>query len=241
MELASWFSERSIAIPTRSDSRSKSLRLKPDQLTLPDRLETSQIRAAKFSRSPGSGAIWIEAILVTAQRDSYRALGLAFLAYAMSPQTKEFRLKLSDEPGEISELVIWPSERSELQSALGMESRIVEVRYKPQLPEGNPNYTTTEQDKSEDEYPREHLPYCRPGSLDVEGGGVVRQGEPIGAHFQGTAPSLVWMGKYLLNLALEDNNATLAYLYNTTPAESMRWLSAELRLTVADPAGGPQM
>jgi hypothetical protein len=159
----------------------------------------------------------------------------------MSPQRKEFRLGLTDEPGEISELVVWPSERSDLEVVLQCESRITQVRYKPALPEGNPEYTTTEQDRGEDEYPREHLPYCRPGSLDVDGGGVIRQGEPVAAHFKGTAPSLIWLGKYFLNLALEDCNATLAYLYNTTPAESMRWLSAELRITVADPADGPKM
>jgi hypothetical protein len=241
MELASWFQEKGASVPTRSDARPKTLNLKASDLVLPDHLDTSKIRGASSARSPGSGAIWIESVILTARREEYRALGLVFIAYAMSPQNKEFRLRLSNHADEIAEIVIWPSEQSELESALQYKSRILEVRYAPHLADGNPNYTTTEQDKTEEEYPREHLPYCRTGSLDVEAGGVVRRGEPVAAHFKGTAPSLIWMGKFFLNLALEDSNATLAYLYNTNPAESLRWMSAELRLTIADPSAGPKM
>jgi hypothetical protein len=51
----------------------------------------------------------------------------------------------------------------------------------------------------------------------------------------------VWLGKYFLNFALEDCNARLAYLYNSTPVESMAPGSAELRLVVGNPGDGPLM
>jgi len=39
---------------------------------------------------------------------------------------------------------------------------------------------------------------------------------------------------------LEDCKASLAYLYNATPGESMAPDSAELRFVVANPADGPR-
>ena len=134
--------------------------------------------------------------------------------------------------------MIWPSKLSSLENELGVRQAISYIRYLARLPKDNPNYITNEQDQ--ENYPREHLPYCRMGSLDVGGGGVIRKGEPVAAHFHGTSPSLVWLGSYLLNLGLEDNNAKLAYLYNMNPSESLCYGSAELRITICDPSDGPK-
>jgi hypothetical protein len=121
---------------------------------------------------------------------------------------------------------------------LGCRQQVSSIEYQPSVPEGNPNYTTTEQD--DEAYPRELRPYCRVGWINDGAEGICRPREPSAVHFRGTGLSLVWMGRYLANLALADTNATLAYLYNLTPAESMCWNSAELRLTVCSPVDGPK-
>jgi hypothetical protein len=238
VDLLAWASTLPITVPVRSDSIPKKFHLRPETLPLPAGMATTDIRGLPSSRSPGSGAIWIEHLAFTADRPAYRALGMLLLAYAISNQEEPFRLTLSDNPDEITQLVIWPSRASDLEARLGFRYRVNEISYRPRLPEHNPNYLTFEQQK--EGYPREHLPYCRPGAWDVEGGGLTRAGESVCAHFQDTSPSLVWLGKYLLDLALADCNATLAYLYNAKPGESMAADSAELRFVVADPADGPR-
>lgn len=106
------------------------------------------------------------------------------------------------------------------------------MHYRPALPEGNPNYTTIEQD--EVEYPREHLPYFGIGAPDDPRGGVLRTEDAVCLHLAGTDLSHVWLAKWLLNLSLEDSNCRLSYLYNYKPAESLAPGSAELRLVVSD-------
>jgi hypothetical protein len=155
----------------------------------------------------------------------------------LSAQKEAFRLILIDSPDGVAQLVLWPNRASSLEAGLGFRQRITEIFYRARLPKDNPNYLTFEQRR--EEYPPEHLPYWRPGSWNVEGGGVTRPGEPVCIHAQGTSPSLVWLGKYLLDLSLEDCNAKLGYLYNTDPGESMALGSAELRFVVGDPKGGP--
>jgi hypothetical protein len=239
VDLLAWARNLPVAVPVRSDSTPKKFRLRPETIQLPAAMATTDMRAVSSSRSPGSGAIWIEHMAFTADRPGFRALGLVLLAYALSNQEEPFRLTLSDNPDEIAQLVIWPSRASDLEARLGFRHCINEISYRPRLPDQNPNYLTFEQQR--EGFPREHLPYCRPGSWDVEGGGVTRAGEPVCAHFHGTSPSLVWLGKYLLDLALEDCEAALAYLYNSTPGESMAPDSAELRFVVANPADGPRL
>jgi hypothetical protein len=201
-------------------------------------LATADMRVGPGVRCPGGGSISIEHLVFTAERPAFRALGLALLAYALSPQQEPFRIALEDHPSEVVQLVFWPNSAAEIDKSLGLKQHVTQIVYRARLPKDNPNYLTFEQ--LHDDYPREHLPYWRPGSWNVEGGGVVRPGEPVCAHVQGTAPSLVWLGTYLLNLTLEDCNARLAYLYNANPGESMAPGSAELRFVFGDPSNGVQ-
>jgi hypothetical protein len=136
----------------------------------------------------------------------------------------------------IQQIVLWPGSASRLEASLGCRFGLTEVHYRPRIPSGNPNYTTTDQD--DPEYPREHLPYCHLGPAGYRDAGLGRPGEPVCLHVAGTTASLVWLGKFLLNLSLEDNNCRLAYLYNYIPAESLAPGSAELRLVVGDPSEG---
>lgn len=84
MDLIEWFQGCCAAIPTRSDLPFKAPALTADRPTLPDRLQTDAIRALSYSRSPGSGAISIEGVLLAAEKPALRALGLMFIAYALS-------------------------------------------------------------------------------------------------------------------------------------------------------------
>jgi hypothetical protein len=235
IELLEWRTSVTVAVPDRSDAKPRKTRFVAESFTLPEVLQTEHFRAKSFHRE--SGAVTVEGAVLTAERETYRALGFVFLAYALGPQTGPFRLHLSNAASdELTQIVLWPGQFSHVESKLGFRQRVSEIHYRASLPEGNPNYTTHEQDDAD--YPREHLPYCRLGSPEVEGGGLILKDHPVALHFQGTAPSLVWFGKYLLNLALADNNCRLAYLYNFG-MESLGHGSAELRITVANPVHGP--
>jgi hypothetical protein len=238
VDLLVWAGGLPVTVPVRSDSVPKKIRLTPELLPLPLAMSSADLRVGSDRR--GGGSISIEHLVLNAERPAYRALGLALIAYALSPQEEPFRLTLTlaDHPPEVAQIVFWPSSAAEIDKSLGLKQRITQVVYGARLPQDNPNYLTFEQQK--EDYPREHLPYCRPGSWNVEGGGVTRQGEPVCAHVQGASPSLVWLGKYLLNLTLEDCNAMFAYLYNLDPGESMAPNSAELRFVVRDPRDGIQ-
>ena len=113
---------------------------------------------------------------------------------------------------------------------LRIRRRLALVHYRPALPKTRPNYTTTDQDRAS--FPRAHLPFARLGAPDIVG--LCRPGQPVCAHLAGTAPSLIWLGKYLLNLALDDNPAFRGYLYNMDHAESLAPGSAEFRFEVTD-------
>ena len=238
MELVAWKQSLSLDTPSCSDAAPKSVRMSGGELVLPSALSARSIHGLPISRNPGDGAVSFEVALLTADRESFGALGLVFIAYALSEQQGPFRLHLDRSDDELSQTVLWPRRDSDLEARLGFRQRISEVHYRPKLLEGNPNYSTVEQD--DEKYPREHLPYCRLGAADVEAGGVTRKNEPVCLHFRGTGPSLVWLGKYFLNLALFDNNTRLAYLYNFDPSESLADKSAELRLTIAN-TGKPEL
>lgn len=237
-DLLDWAGSLPFAVPDRADPTPKRLRITREIAACPAELRTDRIRAAPGWRSPGDTALRIEHVVLTAERGAFRALGLALIGYALSEQEAPLRIHLPRVEGEIEQLVVHPSSPSSLELRLGFAQSVREVRYRPRLPEGSPNYTTTEQDDGD--YPREHLPYCRLGSHAEAGSAWLRPAEPVCAHFKGTAPSLVWLGRFLLDLALEDNPCRLAYLYNyAVPAESLAPGSAELRLVVASPDDGP--
>lgn len=234
MELLKWAT--AFHIPPVSDGTPKRVRFSADILRPPEECHTDAIRGRAGTRRPNGAAISIDCGFITAQREGYRALGLLLLAYALSEQRTALRISLAAAEGEIQQVVIWPSSASRLEASLGVRVRVSKVHYRPRVPEGNPNYTTVEQD--DESYPRDHLPLFSLGPAD-DPRGDVRPGAPVCFHIGGTGPSFVWLGKLLLNLALDDSNATLAYLYNLTPAESLAVGSAEARLVVADPAQGP--
>ena len=237
MDLLDWAASLPLAVPDRADPKPKRLRVTRETLGCGPELRTDHVRGLPSARSTDGSAISIEHVVLTAERPAYRALGLALFGYALSEQRAPLRIHLRWVPGEIEQVVVHPSQPSSLELGLGFHQAVREIHYRPRLPESLPNYTTTEQDR--EDYPREHLPYCRLGSPAADGCGVVRPGEPVCLHCRGTGPSLVWLGKFLLDLALEDNPCRLAYLYNYLPAESLAPGSAELRLVVANPADGP--
>src|SRR5688500_10105378 len=104
MELLAWAQAQSIALPTSSYAKPKECRLTRADLQLPETLATEHVRAAASTRSPGGGAVSIESVLITAERDAFRALGLAFFAYALSDQAQAFRLKFAFEGAELAQL-----------------------------------------------------------------------------------------------------------------------------------------
>lgn len=232
MDLLTWASGTSI--PHSSDARPKKVRFRAETLKVPTELDAATVHVVPGSRRPNGAAISIDTALITTQRAEFRALGLTMIGYALSDQNAPARIRLHEADGSISQMVIWPSLPSSLEATLGIRQRVHEVHYRPQIFDENPDYTTTEQD--DETYPREHLPRCSIGSDGVEPNSVVRPGEPRYLHIEGTAPSLVWLGKFLLNLSLEDCRCTTSYLYNYLPAESLAVGSAELRLMVAGPS-----
>jgi hypothetical protein len=239
MELLDWKRSLTVFVPERSDSKPKKTRFDRANLVLPPQMSASGITGWRYSRGL-FGALSIEAALLTAEKESFRALGLAFIGYALSDQTAEFRIALGACDGGLAQIVLWPSTYdTSLEEKLGFNHRVSvsAVHYRPKVPEGNPNYTNSDQD--DPTYPREHLPFCSLGWSDYAD--VVLPDRPVCLHFLGTAPSLIWFGKFLLNFGLTDTIARLAYLYNAVePYESLAKGSAELRLTESN-AGQPSM
>ncbi|HEX8429853.1 MAG TPA: hypothetical protein VF625_01155 [Longimicrobium sp.] len=234
MELLDW--SQQFSVPESSDGAPKKVRFTSASLPVPEDFRTGSVVAGPGYRRPGGEAISIDSASVTAGRAGYRALGLAMLGYALSEQRAPLRIHLAPSVGRIQQIVFWPASASRLEASLGFRLGVGEIHYRPRLPEGNPNYTTVDQD--DPSYPREHLPYCGLGPPDSRTGGVVRADEPVCLHVGGTVASLVWLGKLLLNLSLADNNCRLAYLYNYNPAESLAPGSAELRLMVGEVVEG---
>jgi hypothetical protein len=239
MELLDWKRSLTVFVPERSDSKPKKTRFDRANLVLPSQMSASGITGFRYSRGL-FGALSIEAALLTAEKESFRALGLAFISYALSDQTAEFRIALGEYDGGLAQIVLWLSTYdTSLEEKLGFNHRVSvsAVHYRPKVPEDNPNYTTGEQD--DPTYPREHLPFCSLGWSDSAE--VVLPDQPVCLHFLGTAPSLIWFGKFLLNFGLTDTIARLAYLYNAVePCESLAKGSAELRLTESN-EGKPSM
>jgi len=234
MELLDW--SRQFSVPESSDGVPKKIRFTAASLPVPGEFHTGAVVAEPGARRPGGEAISIDSASVTAGRAGYRALGLAMLSYVLSEQRSPLRIHLAPGAGAIQQVVLWPASASRLEASLGFRLEVGEIHYRPRLPEGNPNYTTIEQDDAG--YPREHLPYCSLGPADSQTGGVVRADDPVSLHVGGTVAALVWLGKLMLNLSLGDSNCRLAYLYNYNPAESLARGSAELRLALGDVRDG---
>ncbi len=219
-------------VPKSMEGQLRKARFTADNLPAPAECSAEGIFAESAVRRVSGNAISIDSASLSAGRAGYRALGLVMLSYALSEQASPLRIHLAHADEGIAQIVLWPTAASKLERELGCSLGAREVHYRPAIPRDDPNYSTTEQDNAG--YPREHLPYCSIGAPDTPREGVTRRGEPVCLHVAGTAPSLIWLGKFLLNLALEDSSCRLAYLYNYTPAESLAPGSAELRLVVTD-------
>lgn len=223
------------AVPHSSDGQPKKRRFSAATLPAPAECRTDRIRGQAGWRRPGATAVAIDVAYLTADREAYRALGLVLLAYALSEQDGPLRIHLPGAEDDLRQIILWPGAHSLLEASLGMRMGVREVHYRPRLLEGNPNYSTTEQD--DEDFPREHLPHCTLAAPDVHSRhGYPIAGQPVSLHLDGTSPSLVWLGKFLLDLSLDDSRCRRSYLYNMTPAESLAPGSAELRLEVEDPA-----
>jgi|GEM_PF-2737843 len=223
------------AVPHSSDGKPRKVKFRASTLPAPTALRTDRIQADQWGRRPGAQSITIDGARLTAGREAFRALGLALFSYALSEQKEPLRIHLAEGGGGLAQIVVWPGRDSSLEAHLGFRSAVREVHYRARILEGNPNYSTHEQD--DDGYPREHLPYCTLSPPDwSDGYPGMRPDLPLCLHLAGTSPSLVWLGKFLLNLSLGDSNCRLSYLYNTNPSESLAPGSAELRLVVDEPA-----
>jgi hypothetical protein len=229
LDLLAW--SKGIAIPTHSAGKPKRVRFDARNAPPFSECRTGAITAEFGTRRISGDAISIDSARLTGDRVAYRALALGLISFALLEHEAPLRIHLT-QGGGIAQIVLWPGAASEVERRLGCRYGIREVHYRPALPEGNPNYTTIEQD--EPEYPREHLPYFGIGAPGDPRGGVLRAEDAVCLHLAGTALSHVWLAKWLLNLSLDDSNCRLSYLYNYNPAESLAPGSAELRLVVSD-------
>ncbi len=166
-----------------------------------------------------------------------RALGLVVLAYALSAQDGPLRIHLPGREHDLGQIILWPGEHSRLEVSLRMRMGIREVQYRPRPVQGDPNDCTG---PDGEDFPREHMPLLVLARPDMHArGGWPIPGQPVALHLAGTSPSHVWLGKFLLNLSLDESNSGNTQLYNLTPAESLAPGSAELSLTIPDPADAP--
>lgn len=235
-DLMEWAAE--VAVPHRSDGRPRKVKFTAATLPVPAQLHTDGIQVRQWWRRPNGEAISIDGAHVTAEKPAYRALGLALLGYALSEQKEPLRIHLAESGDHLPQIVLWPGSASRVEALLGFRFALREVHYRARIFQDNPNYSTHEQD--DDEYPREHLPNCRVGPPDWSDGYPGQRPDlPLCMHLSGTSASQVWLGKFLLNLALEDSHCRLSFLNNTIPSESLAPGSAELRLVVSDAASPP--
>lgn len=231
-DLMEWAAD--FAVPRSLDAKPRKVKFAAETLPAPAELRTDRIQGQQSWRRPNGQAIAIDVATLVASKEAYRALGLALFSHALSEQKAPLRIHLPEEEKSLAQIVVWPGRESRVEALLGCRMGVREVHYRPRILEGNPNYSTHEQD--DDAYPREHLPYCTLSPPDwSDGYPGMRPDLPLCLHLAGTSTSLVWLGKFLLNLALEDSHCRRSYLYNILPGESLAEGSAELRLEVTDP------
>jgi hypothetical protein len=231
-DLLAWAAQFTLPHPVEGQRRK--VRFAAGTLPVPDELHTGDVRATPGWRRPGGDAIVIDCAYVTTTREGYRALGLALLGYALSEQAAPLRIHLPGGESDVRQIIVWPGTASKLEIALRCRLGVREVQYRPR-----PFRLPSDEDdglSGEDDFPREHLPFCTLGAPGwVRGGPPLIPGDPWCLHLAGTTASHVWLGKYLLNLSITDSDAREWYLYNTTPAEELAHGSAELRLILRDP------
>ncbi|HST57517.1 MAG TPA: hypothetical protein VLK84_02440 [Longimicrobium sp.] len=221
-------------VPNGAEGQPRKARFTAATLPVPAECRTDRIRGNPGWRRPGATAIAIDVAYVTADREAWRALGLALLAYALSEQDGPLRIHLPGGEHDLRQIILWPGEPSRMDVSLRMRIGIREVHYRPRPVKGDPNECTN---PDGGDFPRDHMPLCvltRPDMHPRFGHPIA--GQPVALHLAGTSPSHVWLGKFLLNLSLDESNLGGTQLYNMIPAESLAPGSAELSLTVPVPA-----
>lgn len=231
-DLLAWAAQ--ITLPHPVEGQRRKVRFTAGTLRVPEEFHTADLRVVPGNRRPSGEAIVIDCAVITTGREGYRALGLALLGYALSEQAAPLRIHLSGGENDVRQIIVWPGTASKLEIGLRCRLGVREVHYRPR-----PFHLRDHADEGaldEEEFPREHLPFCTLGAPGwVRGGPPLIPGDPWCLHMAGTSPSHVWLGKYLLDLSLTGGGSREWYLYNTTPAEEMAHGSAELRLALADP------
>jgi hypothetical protein len=232
-DLLAWAAQFTLAHPVEGQRRK--VKFTAGTLPVPEEFHTADVRVVPSNRRPSGDAIVIDCAIITTSREGYRALGLALLGYALSEQAAPLRIHLPGGENDVRQIIVWPGTASKLEIDLRCRMGVREVQYR-----SGPFHlrADTEDDgaSDEDDFPREHLPFCTLGAPGwVRGGPPMIPGDPWCLHVAGTSPSHVWLGKYLLALSFTDSGSREWYLYNTTPAEELARGSAELRLALADP------
>jgi hypothetical protein len=231
-------------VPHSAAGQPRKTRFSAATLPAPAECRTDRIRGSPGWRRPGATAVAIDVAYLTADREGFRALGLAVLAYALSAQDGPLRIHLPAAEHDLEQIILWPGEHSRLEASLRMRMGLREVQYRPRPVQGDPNDCTG---PDGEDFPREHMPLCVLARPDMHARhGYPVPGQPVALHLAGTSPSHVWLGKFLLNLSLSESNQGDTQLYNMLPAESLAPGSAELSLTVpvaedasaAGPRGG---
>lgn len=234
-DLVEWAAR--FAAPRGSDGQRRKTRFSAATLPVPAECRTDRIRGSPGWRRPGATAVAIDVAYLTADREACRALGLALLAYALSAQDGPLRIHLPGAENDLRQVILWPGAHFRLEALVGMRMGIRDVHYRPRPVQGDPNDCTG---PDGEHVPRSHMPLCilaRPDMHPRHGYPV--PGQPVALHLAGTSPSHVWLGRFLLDLSLADSNRGVTQLYNMVPAESLAVGSAELSLTVDDPADAP--
>jgi hypothetical protein len=227
LTLQTWYSNLEVSFPMHSTDKHKLVVGK--QLACPEVLEAHTMTAFNTQRSPGGAAYWVNQLILCGDKGAFRSLGALFLASAFQEATVSVRLHLRSSHTEIKQLVIWPSATSEFERFFGHREQISSFLYKPTLPAGMPHYITNELDN--ERYPKEHLPYVRPGDSEKKDAPPHPMQE-ICMHIQGTRLSRCWLGKVLLDFALIDNPCQTIFLHNMPHDEHLSQGSSELRFVL---------
>jgi hypothetical protein len=234
-DLLAWAAQFTLPHPT--EGKQRKARLTAATLPVPEEFHTGAVRVQTGWRRPNGEALVIDCAAVTAAREGYRALGLALLGYAMSEQAAPLRIHLPGGEQDVRQIILWPGTPSRMEIALRCRLGVREMQYRPKpFRAYYGNAEAGGEEEVEEDFPREHLPFCTlgaPGS--VRGGPPMIPGDPWCMHLAGTSPSHVWLGKHLLNLSISDASCREWYLYNTLPAEELAPGGAELGLTLDEP------
>jgi hypothetical protein len=213
-----------------------------EKLSLPPVLESEELVIFNGVRSPGSKALHIEQIVFYGSKSAFRMLGLYLIAAALRiHHTKTVQLNCTNkEVSPCRGLKIGKAIQSKLEKDVGLAPGILtEWSWTPSIPEGNLTQWVRELDH--DGFPKDHLPSLRLGSEETiyDEQHRPRSDQAIFVHLKGTLISLCWLGRGLLNFALEDHPCHTWSLLNYGGHNSLAPESAEIRFVTAEGADIP--